>query len=109
MRKGNSDGMKDRERLFSLDVLRGLDMLFLCVVHPIVMACARTWGAIFFNGGYAFTCEDNVFVDCYAGATTPRPEEWCNDACWKKHLKGLERRLLEEVCVTGALYQARYP
>ena len=70
---------------------------------------ARTWGAIFFNGGYAFTCEDNVFVDCYAGATTPRPEEWCNDAWWQKHLKGLEQRLLEEVCVTGAVYQAKYP
>ena len=30
--------------MFSLDALRGLDMLFLCVVQPIVMVCARSWG-----------------------------------------------------------------
>ena len=32
------------ERLFSLDLLRGLDMLFLCVVQPLVLVCARGWG-----------------------------------------------------------------
>lgn len=32
------------KRLFSLDLLRGLDMLFLCVVQPLVLACARGWG-----------------------------------------------------------------
>lgn len=31
-------------RLFSLDALRGLDMLFLCVVQPLVMAVAKAWG-----------------------------------------------------------------
>ena len=33
-----------KERLFSLDALRGLDMLFLCVVQPLVMAAANAWG-----------------------------------------------------------------
>ena len=32
------------ERLFSLDLLRGFDMLFLCVVQPIIMASATAWG-----------------------------------------------------------------
>lgn len=31
-------------RLFSLDALRGLDMLFLCVVQPLIMAFAWAWG-----------------------------------------------------------------
>lgn len=35
---------KSGERLFSLDALRGLDMLFLCVVQPLVMAIASGWG-----------------------------------------------------------------
>ena len=33
-----------KERLFSLDALRGLDMLFLCVVQPLVVAAANGWG-----------------------------------------------------------------
>ena len=32
------------QRLFSLDALRGLDMLFLCVVQPLVVAVAAAWG-----------------------------------------------------------------
>ena len=32
------------KRLFCLDALRGLDMLFLCVVQPLVMTAARGWG-----------------------------------------------------------------
>ena len=31
-------------RLFSLDALRGLDMLFLCVVQPIIMVAAGNFG-----------------------------------------------------------------
>ena len=31
------------DRLFSLDALRGLDMLFLCVVQPLIMAFAWAW------------------------------------------------------------------
>ena len=33
-----------KERLFSLDALRGLDMLFLCVVQPLIVAAAAAWG-----------------------------------------------------------------
>ena len=37
--------MKERDsRLFSLDALRGLDMLFLCVVQPIVVVAAKNFG-----------------------------------------------------------------
>ena len=33
-----------KQRLFSLDALRGLDMIFLCVVQPLVVAVAAAWG-----------------------------------------------------------------
>ena len=69
----------------------------------------KPWGAIFFNGGYAFSCVSNAFIDCASGATTSAPEGWCTDAWWMAHLKGLESRLLDEVCVTGAVYRAHYP
>ena len=36
--------MDKDNRLFSLDALRGLDMLFLCIGQPLVMAAARGWG-----------------------------------------------------------------
>ena len=32
------------DRLFSLDALRGLDMLFLCVVQPVIMVAAHNFG-----------------------------------------------------------------
>ena len=32
------------ERLYSLDVLRGLDMFLLTVVGPLVMAANKSWG-----------------------------------------------------------------
>ena len=33
-----------KDRLFSLDALRGLDMIFLCALQPLVMAAAKGWG-----------------------------------------------------------------
>ena len=68
-----------------------------------------THGALFFNGGYAFTTVGNVFIDCQAGSRTSGADGWATDDWWRKHLKGLEKRLTEEVCVTGAVYTARYP
>ena len=35
--------MSNKNRLFSLDALRGLDMLFLCVVQPLIVDAARIW------------------------------------------------------------------
>lgn len=35
--------MEKKDRLFSLDALRGLDMLFLCVVQPILWTAAQRW------------------------------------------------------------------
>ena len=35
--------MEKKERLFSLDVLRGLDMLFLCVVQPLIYTVCQAW------------------------------------------------------------------
>ena len=68
-----------------------------------------THGALFYNGGYAFRTSGNVFIDCESGSRTSGADGWATDDWWKKHLKGLEKRLLEEVCVTGAVYQAHYP
>ena len=36
--------VQSRERLFSLDLLRGLDMFLLCAVGPVVGACHQVWG-----------------------------------------------------------------
>ena len=36
--------MNDKNRLMSLDVLRGADMVFLCVVYQLVMGAAESFG-----------------------------------------------------------------
>ena len=36
--------MKTDERLFSLDALRGLDMIFLCLAKPVIVATAQALG-----------------------------------------------------------------
>ena len=36
--------MKEKERLYSLDCLRGLDMFLLTVITPVVCAADRSWG-----------------------------------------------------------------
>jgi hypothetical protein len=38
------------ERLFSLDALRGLDMILLTVVGPLVCSAQKSWGC--FSGGF---------------------------------------------------------
>ena len=65
--------------------------------------------AVFYNGGYAFTTVGNVYVDCPSCGVCAGADSWLTDANWRKGLRGFRPRLLEEVCVTGAVYTARYP
>lgn len=85
------------------------DNLFIRCGNPPYGDAKFTHGALFYNAGYAFTTRGNVFLDCPAGCRTSGADGWATDAWWRKHLNGLRKRLLEEVCVTGAVYTAHYP
>lgn len=58
--------MERRERLFSLDVLRGLDMILLVVIGPLIMAADNAWHfspafmAQFHHGWEGFTLWDII-------------------------------------------------
>ena len=93
-----------RERFMSLDLLRGFDMLFLCVVGPMLCAAARCWG--FDSPGFmhqfehpawvGFTCQDIImpmFI-FMCGAAVPfalrkrlGPDGRATPAFWK-HVAG---------------------
>jgi len=38
------EAVSSERRLYSLDLLRGLDMMFLTVVAPLLWACHAVWG-----------------------------------------------------------------
>ena len=85
------------------------DCLFIRCGNKPYGGAKFTHGALFYNAGYAFVTEGNVFIDCPAGNRTSGADGWATDAWWRKHLKGLNARLTEEVAVTGAVYRAHYP
>lgn len=65
------------------------------------------FGAVFSHGGHSNVVQNCVFVQC----RRPLGSSPWKQARWADFLKSplIQRRLLEDVCVTGRVWRARYP